>query len=164
MKLMVLDGNSIINRSFYAIRNLTTSDGLSTNAVYGFITTLQKLLNEDSPDALCVTDTHAPTFRHDMYEDYKATRKPMPEDLAIQLPLTKQVLAAMNIPVYELDGYEADDLIGTIASACSERGWDCVIVTGDRDTLQLIDDRVHVKLVSTSGGKSATVEYDEEAF
>lgn len=165
MKLMVLDGNSIINRSFYAIRLLTTSDGLFTNAVYGFITTLHKLLKEDSPDALCVTfDVHAPTFRHEMYQDYKATRKAMPEELAVQLPLTKQVLGAMNIPIYEMEGYEADDLIGTIASVCSGSGWDCVIVTGDRDSLQLIDDRVHVKLVSTYGGKSTSTEYDQEAF
>lgn len=165
MKLMVLDGNSIINRSFYAIRLLTTSDGLFTNAVYGFITTLQKLLDEDSPDALCVAfDMHAPTFRHSLYDKYKATRKAMPEELAVQLPLIRQVLRAMKIPIYELEGYEADDLVGTIAAVCSGSGWDCVIVTGDRDNLQLIDDRVHVKLVSTYGGKSSSTEYDEEAF
>lgn len=165
MKLMVLDGNSILNRAFYAIRLLNTSDGLYTNAVYGFITILQKLINEDDPDALCVTfDTRAPTFRHSLFTEYKATRKGMPDELAVQLPLIKQVLTAMNIPIYELEGYEADDLIGTIASVSSGSGWDCAIVTGDRDSLQLIDGRVRVKLVSTYAGKSETTEYDEKAF
>lgn len=165
MKLMALDGNSILNRAFYAIRFLTTSDGLYTNAVYGFINILQKLLSEDSPDALCVTfDMHAPTFRHELYDGYKATRKGMPDELAQQLPLLKQVLDAMNIPIYELEGFEADDLLGTIASICSNIGWNCLIVTGDRDNLQLVEQKTHVKLISTRGGKTESTEYDESTF
>ena len=114
MKLMVIDGNSLINRAFYGIRMLTTKDGQPTNAVYGFVNILLKLLDEEKPDALCVTfDRKAPTFRHLAYEGYKAQRKGMPDELAAQLPVLKDVLAAMNIPRYELDGWEADDLIGT---------------------------------------------------
>ena len=111
MKLMVIDGNSLINRAFYGIRMLTTKDGQPTNAVYGFVNILLKLLDEEKPDALCVTfDRKAPTFRHLAYEGYKAQRKGMPDELAAQLPVLKDVLAAMNIPRYELDGWEADDL------------------------------------------------------
>ena len=165
MKLMVLDGNSIFNRAFYGIRLLSTSDGLYTNAVYGFIMILQKLLADDSPDALCVTfDLKGPTFRHDMYDGYKAKRKGMPEELAVQLPYLKQVLTAMNIRFYEQDGYEADDLTGTISSVSANLGWECVIVTGDKDSLQLIAQNVRVKLVSTRGGKTDSTEYDEAAF
>ena len=114
-KLMVLDGNSIVNRAFYGVsQNLTTRAGQPTNAIFGFLNILIKLLDEGKPDALCVTfDRKAPTFRHLAYEGYKATRKGMPDELASQLPLLKEVLAAMNIPLYELDGWEADDLIGT---------------------------------------------------
>jgi DNA polymerase-1 len=165
MKLMILDGNSIINRAFYGIRLLTTSDGLYTNAVYGFLTILKKLLSEDKPDALCVAfDLPAPTFRHNMYEGYKATRKGMPDELAVQLPLVKEMLKAMNIPIYELEGYEADDLLGTVSVKCTEKGWACLIVTGDRDSLQLISSNTHVKLVSTKMGRTESIEYDEAAF
>ena len=150
MKLMVLDGNSIVNRAFYGIRPLTTKDGLYTNAVYGFVTTLQRLLEEEQPEALCVTfDRREPTFRHLAYEGYKAQRKGMPEELAQQMPLLKEVLDAMDVPRYELAGYEADDLIGTISRRCEGAGWECVVVTGDRDSLQLITDHTKVKLVST---------------
>ena len=120
MKLMVLDGNSLINRSFYGIRDLTNREGLHTNAVFGFLTTLQRLQVEESPDALCVTfDVHAPTFRHKADINYKATRKPMPEELRMQMPVIKQVLDALNIPRYELAGWEADDLLGTISRKCA---------------------------------------------
>ena len=123
MKLMVIDGNSLINRAFYGIRMLTTKDGQPTNAVYGFVNILLKLLDEEKPDALCVTfDRKAPTFRHLAYEGYKAQRKGMPDELAAQLPVLKDVLAAMNIPRYELDGWEADDLIGTIAARDTAAG------------------------------------------
>lgn len=123
MKLMVLDGNSILNRAFYGIRPLSTRQGLFTHAIYGFITTLQRLLDEERPEALCVTfDRREPTFRHKADENYKATRKGMPEELAMQLPYLKQVLDAMNIPRYELAGYEADDLIGTISRKCEAAG------------------------------------------
>ena len=165
MKLMVLDGNSILNRAYYGIRPLSTREGLYTHAVYGFITTLQRLLDEENPEALCVTfDRREPTFRHQADADYKAQRKPMPPELAMQLPVMKQVLAAMSVPCYELAGYEADDLIGTISRKCQAAGWDCVIVTGDKDSLQLITDRTKVKLVSTRMGQTTTKDMTPETF
>ena len=157
MKLMVLDGNSIVNRAYYGIRPLTTRQGLYTNAIYGFITTLQRLLDEEKPEALCVTfDRREPTFRHEADAAYKAQRKGMPEELAMQMLPLKQVLTAMSIPQYELTGYEADDLIGTISRKCEAAGWDCVIATGDKDSLQLITDHTKVKLVSTRMGQTTT--------
>ena len=165
MKLMVLDGNSILNRAYYGIRPLSTREGLYTHAVYGFITTLQRLLDEENPEALCVTfDRREPTFRHQADADYKAQRKPMPPELAMQLPVMKQVLSAMSVPCYELAGYEADDLIGTISRKCQAAGWDCVIVTGDKDSLQLITDRTKVKLVSTRMGQTTTKDMTPETF
>ena len=156
-KLMAIDGNSIINRAFYGIRPLTTKDGTPTNAVYGFVTILLKLLEEEKPDALCVTfDRKAPTFRHLAYEGYKAQRKGMPEELAAQMPILKDVLDAMNIPRYELDGWEADDLLGTIAARDTAAGWETVIVTGDKDSLQLVSDHATVKLVTTRMGQTTT--------
>ena len=165
MKLMVLDGNSILNRAYYGIRPLSTRDGLYTHAVYGFITTLQRLLDEENPEALCVTfDRREPTFRHRADAEYKAQRKPMPPELAMQLPVMKQVLSAMSVPCYELAGYEADDLSGTISRKCQAAGWDCVIVTGDKDSLQLITDRTKVKLVSTRMGQTTTKDMTPETF
>ena len=165
MKLMVLDGNSIVNRAFYGVRTLTTRDGFPTNAIFGFLNILLKLEGEENPDALCVTfDRKAPTFRHLAYEGYKAQRKAMPEELARQLPVLKQVLDAMRIPRYELDGWEADDLIGTIAARDEQAGWETVIVTGDKDSLQLIGDRTRVKLVSTRMGQTTTREMTPDAF
>jgi len=158
MKLMVIDGNSIVNRAFYGVsQTLTTRDGFPTNAIFGFLNILSRLEAEENPDALCVTfDLRAPTFRHLAYSGYKAQRKGMPEELAIQMPVLKEVLSAMNIPCYELEGWEADDLIGTIASLDSAANWDTVIVTGDKDSLQLINEHVTVKLVSTRMGKTTT--------
>ena len=165
MKLMVLDGNSIVNRAYYGIRPLTTRQGLYTNAIYGFITTLQRLLDEEKPEALCVTfDRREPTFRHEADAAYKAQRKGMPEELAMQMLPLKQVLTAMSIPRYELTGYEADDLIGTISRKCEAAGWDCVIVTGDKDSLQLITDHTKVKLVSTRMGQTTTTDMTPETF
>ena len=165
MKLMVIDGNSILNRAYYGIRPLTTRDGLYTHAVFGFLTTLLRLEGEEAPDAVCVTfDVHAPTFRHKASEAYKATRKPMPEELRVQVPVLKEVLDALNIPRYELEGWEADDLIGTISRRCEAAGWDCVVVTGDKDSLQLITDRTKVKLVSTRMGQTTTKDMTEAAF
>ena len=165
MKLMVLDGNSIINRSFYGIRPLTTRDGLYTHAVYGFLTTLQRLLDEEKPEGLCVTfDRREPTFRHEADADYKATRHAMPEALAVQMPVLKQVLDAMDIPRYELVGFEADDLIGTISRRCEAAGWDCVIVTGDKDSLQLVTEHTKVKLVSTRMGQTTTKDMTPGTF
>ena len=165
MKLMVIDGNSIINRAFYGIRPLTTREGIPTNAVYGFVVTLQRLLEEEKPEAVCVTfDRREPTFRHLSYEGYKAQRKGMPEELAAQMPILKEVLDAMDIPRYELAGYEADDLIGTISRKCESAGWECVVVTGDKDSLQLITDRTRVKLVSTRMGQTTTKDMTPDAF
>ncbi|MCI8537962.1 MAG: DNA polymerase I [Oscillospiraceae bacterium] len=165
MKLMVIDGNSIVNRAFYGVRPLSTRDGLYTHAVYGFLTILQKLTGEEKPDALCVTfDRKEPTFRHLAYEGYKAQRKGMPEELAMQMPVLKEVLDAMNIPRYELAGWEADDLIGTIAARDTAAGWETVIVTGDRDSLQLVTDTARVKLVTTRMGQTTTKDMTPGAF
>ena len=165
MKLMVIDGNSILNRAYYGIRPLTTRDGLYTHAVFGFLTTLLRLEGEENPDALCVTfDLHAPTFRHKADAAYKATRKPMPEELRMQVPVLKEVLDALNIPRYELEGWEADDLLGTISRKCAGADWECVVVTGDKDSLQLIDAHTKVKLVSTRMGQTTTKDMTEAAF
>lgn len=164
-KLMVIDGNSIMNRAFYGIRLLTTRDGTPTNAVYGFLNILLKLLEEEEPDALCVCfDLAAPTFRHLAYAGYKAQRKGMPGELAAQMPLVKEVLDAMNIPRYELEGWEADDLIGTVSVKDTSAGWDTVIVTGDRDSLQLITEHTRVKLVTTRMGQTSSKDMTSERF
>ncbi len=165
MKLMVLDGNSLINRAFYGVKPLTASDGTPTNAVYGFLNILFKLLADESPDALCVAfDMKALTFRHEQYEGYKAQRKGMPDELAAQMPILKEVLDAMHIARCERAGWEADDLLGTMAARAGEAGWETVVVTGDRDSLQLITDRVRVKLVSTRMGQTTTREMTPESF
>ena len=165
MKLMILDGNSIVNRAFYGIRALNAPDGTPTNAVYGFIAILQKLLDEQHPDAVCVAfDLKAPTFRHKAYAEYKAQRKGMPEELAVQMPLLKETLDAMGIKRYELEGYEADDILGTAAKKCEKEGWDCVIVTGDKDSLQLITEKTVVCNVKTRMGQTDTVLYTPERF
>lgn len=165
-KLMVLDGNSIVNRAFYGVsQNLTTREGQPTNAIFGFLNILNKLLDEVSPDALCVTfDRAAPTFRHTAYEGYKANRKGMPEELASQMPILKDVLSALNIPMYELDGWEADDLLGTIARLDEAAGWETDIVTGDKDALQLVTEATTVKLVSTRMGRTTTRDVTPESF
>ena len=165
MKLMVIDGNSIINRAYYGIRPLTTRDGLYTHAVFGFLTTFLRLVGEEHPDAVCVTfDVHAPTFRHTADAAYKATRKPMPEELRMQMPVLKDALDALNIPRYELAGWEADDLLGTISRKCESAGWECVVVTGDKDSLQLITGATKVKLVSTRMGQTTTRDMTAAAF
>ena len=162
---MVLDGNSIINRAYYGVRPLTTRDGFFTHAIFGFLTMLSRLLDEEKPEALCVAfDRREPTFRHLEYEGYKATRHAMPEELAMQMPMLKDVLDAMNIPRYELAGWEADDLIGTIAKACEEAGWDCVVATGDKDSLQLVTGHTTVKLISTRMGQTTTKDMTPESF
>ncbi|MBQ1372120.1 MAG: DNA polymerase I [Oscillospiraceae bacterium] len=165
MKLMILDGNSVINRAFYGVRLLSTRDGQYTNAIYGFLNILDKVRQEETPDALCVAfDLKGPTFRHERYEQYKATRHGMPEELAQQLPVMKQVLGAMNIPIYACQGWEADDVIGTVAKRCAAAQWDCVVVTGDRDSLQLVDDHITVKLLLTKGGQTNSTNYTPELF
>jgi len=165
MKLMILDGNSIVNRAFYGIRQLNAPDGTPTNAVYGFIAILQRLLDEQKPDAVCVSfDLKAPTFRHKQYEAYKAQRKGMPEELAVQMPILKELLDAMGIRRYELEGYEADDILGTVSAICEKSGWDCVIVTGDKDSLQLISDTTTVCNVKTRMGQTETILYTPQTF
>ncbi len=165
MKLLILDGNSVINRAYYGVRPLTNRDGFFTHAIYGFLNILEKMEKEEQPEAVCVAfDLKGPTFRHLQYDGYKATRHPMPQELAQQLPVMKDVLSAMNIPIYECQGWEADDIIGTVGRLCGESDWECVIVTGDRDSLQLIDDHVNVKLVVTKGGQTTATLYDCETF
>ncbi len=165
MKLVVLDGNSIVNRAFFGVRLLTASDGTPTNAVFGFINILRRILSEEEPDALCVTfDLPAPTFRHLKYDGYKATRHKMPEELAVQMPILKDTLDAMNIRRYELSGWEADDLLGTIAARCAGAGWECVVCTGDRDSLQLVSDTTTVDLITTSRGQTNTKRVTPRVF
>ena len=165
MKLMAIDGNSILNRAYYGIRPLTTRDGLYTHAIYGFLTTLLRLRDEEKPDAVCVAfDLHAPTFRHKADENYKATRKPMPEELRMQVPVLKEVLDVLNIPRYEAEGWEADDWLGVMSRRCEAAGWDCVVVTGDKDSLQLITETTKVKLVSTRMGQTTTKDMTPGAF
>ena len=165
MKLMILDGNSIVNRAFFGVRPLNAPDGTPTNAVYGFLAILQRLLDEQKPDALCVSfDLKAPTFRHRAYDGYKAKRAGMPEDLAVQMPILKQVLDDMGVRRYELEGYEADDILGTAASVCEKEGWDCVIVTGDKDSLQLVSEHTTVCNVKTRMGQTETILYTPERF
>ncbi len=165
MKLMILDGNSIVNRAFYGVRPLSTRDGFNTNAIYGFLNILHRLEGEEKPEALCVAfDRKAPTFRHKMYDGYKATRHAMPDELAEQMPVLKEILAALRVPTYEADGWEADDILGTVGRICAGAGWDCVIVTGDRDSLQLVNEHVTVRLVTTKAGQTLTTRYDPEKF
>jgi len=165
MKLLILDGNSVINRAYFGVKPLTTRDGLYTHAIYGFLNILERMEKEEQPEAVCVAfDLHGPTFRHEKYDGYKATRHGMPEELAMQMPVMKQVLNAMNIPIYECQGWEADDIIGTVGKICGNNDWECVVVTGDRDSLQLIDDHIRVKLVISRPGQTTATLYDTEKF
>ncbi len=163
-KLLLVDGNSILNRAYYGIKPLTAPDGTPTNAVYGFLNILFKYLEEEQPDYLCVAfDVKAKTFRHKMYELYKAQRKPAPEDFLVQLPLIKEVLAAMNCACIEQPGYEADDLIGTVSRLCDEKGIACRILSGDKDDLQLASESTVIKLVVTRMGRTETTDYNRDA-
>jgi len=154
--IMMLDGNSILNRAFYGIRPLTTSSGTPTNAVYGFLTILFRHLDEDRPNAVGIAfDLKEKTFRHIMYDGYKAGRKGMPDELAVQLPIIKKILTAMGLCVYERPGLEADDIIGIISKKQSSEGNKCIIITGDRDELQLVDENITVKLAVTKSGSSS---------
>lgn len=162
MKLLVLDGNSIINRAFYGIKLLTTKDGTFTNAVYGFMTMLLKISEDTAPDAVAVAfDRKAPTFRHKKYDGYKAKRKPMPNELALQMPIVKELLTKLGYKIVECEGFEADDILGTLAKACEDTGNECVLATGDRDSLQLVSDRVTVRLAATKMGRPEVRVYDE---
>lgn len=162
MRLLVIDGNSIANRAFYGIKMLTTKDGQFTNAIYGFLNILIRLRAECEPDAIAVAfDLKAPTFRHEMYSEYKAGRKGMPPELRSQMPIIKEILGYLGCTVVEKEGFEADDILGTLSAQC--KGEDmCYIATGDRDSLQLVSDNTHVLLAATKMGKAVTTEYDKE--
>lgn len=163
-KLLILDSNSILNRAFYGVRYLSARDGTPTNAIYGFLNILLKLIKEQEPDYICAAfDVKAPTFRHKQYEGYKAQRKPMPEGLAAQMPLAKDVLRAMGVTILEKEGYEADDIIGTVARLCEESEISCFIATGDKDDLQLTSDKTKVILTVTKSGYNETIIYDDKA-
>ncbi len=162
MKLLVLDGNSILNRAFYGIKLLTTKNGQYTNAIYGFMTTFQKLLDESNPDTVAVAfDLKAPTFRHLMYAGYKSNRKGMPEELAQQLQPLKDLISALGYKIVTCEGYEADDILGTLAKKCTDEGYECIIATGDRDSLQLVSPTVSVRMAATKFGKPEVTLYDE---
>ena len=163
MKLLVVDGNSILNRAFYGIRLLTTKDGQFTNAIYGFLTMLLKIQEDVTPDAVAIAfDLKAPTFRHKAYDGYKSNRKGMPEELHQQLQPLKDLLALLGYTIITKEGYEADDILGTLSHTCKVNGDECVLATGDRDSLQLINDKVTVRLASTKGGKANAILYNEK--
>lgn len=165
MNLLVLDGNSIVNRAFYGIKLLTTKSGYYTNAIYGFLNILLKLQDTCHPDGVAVAfDVHEPTFRHKQYADYKAGRKPMPQELRAQMPVLKELLAALGYTTVECPGWEADDVLGTLAAACRDSGDACFIATGDRDALQLAHGGVKVLLARTKMGQAVTDVYDEAAI
>ena len=159
-KLVLIDGHSILNRAFYGVPDLTNAAGLHTNAIYGFLNILFKILDEESPDYLTVAfDVKAPTFRHEMFKEYKGTRKPMPEELREQVPVMKEVLQAMGIRIIEQAGYEADDLLGTIAKRAEAEGIDVSLVSGDRDLLQIATDRIRIRIPKTKGGRTEIENY-----
>ena len=163
MNFLVIDGNSIINRAFYGIRELSTKEGIHTNAIYGFMNIFFKLLEQTEPDGVAVAfDLKKPTFRHKMYSEYKAGRKPMPPELAEQFPYLKELLKKLGYSVVESEGYEADDILGTISYNCAKNGVNCFIATGDRDSLQLVNDKVTVILASTQKGQPVSVNYTPE--
>ncbi len=165
MKLLAIDGNSLINRAFYGIRLLTTKDGRFTNGIYGFINMLNRVLEQESPQAVAVAfDLKKPTFRHEMYAEYKAGRKQMPEELAEQMPVLKQWLSLMGYTVLSCEGYEADDILGTLADICEKSGNECIIATGDRDALQLVSDKTTLLNTVTKMGKPEIVRYDPAAI
>ena len=165
MKLLVIDGNSIVNRAFYGIKLLTNKDGVPTNAIYGFLNILLRLRAMSNPDAVAVAfDVHAPTFRHKMYDAYKAGRHAMPDELRAQMPILKNLLRLLGYKIVECEGWEADDILGTLAAECRKNGDECFIATGDRDSLQLAHGGVMVLLARTKMGQAVTDVYDEEAI
>ena len=165
-RLVLIDGNSILNRAFYGIMGtnmLQTEDGTYTNAVYGFLAIMFKILDSLNPEYMAVAfDMRAPTFRHKMYSEYKGTRKGMPDELAAQMPMIKEVLNAMNIRIIEKEGYEADDILGTLAKKAGRRGIDVTILSGDRDTFQLATDKITIRIPRTKAGKTEEDDYDKE--
>lgn len=161
-KFLILDANSIVNRGFYAVRPLTNKEGLNTNAIFGFLNIYFKYFEEIKPDYVAAAfDLSAPTFRHKMFDGYKATRHKMPDELREQIPVLKEVLSAMNIPIFQLEGYEADDIIGTASRICEEEDIECCVLTGDRDDLQLASPKTHIHLIITKMGNTETTIYDD---
>lgn len=159
-KIVLIDGHSILNRAFFGLPDLTNSEGLHTNAIYGFLNIMLKILEEEKPEYLTVAfDVHAPTFRHEMYADYKGTRKPMAEELRQQVPVMKDVLRAMGIKIVEQAGLEADDLLGTLSRQCEQAGMDVSIISGDRDLLQLATDKVKIRIPKTKQGRTEIEDY-----
>ena len=159
-KIMLIDGNSIVNRAFYGVPLLTNKEGKYTNGVYGFLNILFKLLDEEHPDYLAVAfDLHAPTFRHKTFDGYKGTRKGMPEELREQMPLLKEVLQTMHIPIFEQEGYEADDILGTLSALAEKNDVLPVVVSGDRDLLQIAGEKLKVRIPKTKGGRTETEDY-----
>lgn len=165
MKLLAVDSNSILNRAYYGVKPLTTREGQFTNGIYGFLNILLKLIEENAPDAVAFAfDLRAPTFRHKMFDGYKAGRKGMPEELAQQVEPLKELLTLMGYPILSLEGYEADDILGTLGERCRAAGDECVIATGDRDSFQLVGGGVTVRLAFTRGGQSGAEVIDEAAI
>lgn len=163
-KLLIIDSNSLINRAFYGVRFLSSRDGTQTNAIYGFFMTFLKLMDEHQPDYVCAAfDLKAPTFRHKMYKEYKAQRKPMPDGLKVQIPIAKDILKAMGVCILEKEGFEADDIIGTVSAVCEKNGIECLIATGDKDDLQLASKNTKVLLTVTKSGNTETEIYDDSA-
>ena len=159
-KLILIDGHSILNRAFYGVPDLTNAEGIHTNAMYGFLNILFKFLDEEKPDYITVAfDLSAPTFRHKAFDGYKGTRKPMQPELKQQVPLMKELLKAMNITVVEQEGYEADDILGTIAKESAAKGIDVSIVSGDRDLLQLADEHIKIRIPKTKKGVTEVEDY-----
>ena len=159
-KILLIDGHSILNRAFYGLPDLTNSEGRHTGAVYGFLNILLRILEEENPDYLTVAfDLHEPTFRHKLYDAYKGTRKAMPEELREQVPLMKEMLTAMGIKIVSMPGYEADDLLGTLAKRSEKLGMDVTILSGDRDLLQLATEKVMIRLPKTSKGKTVIEDF-----
>ena len=159
-KVVLIDGHSIINRAFYGVPELTNSAGLHTNGIYGFLNIMFKILEEEKPDYLCVAfDVKAKTFRHEMFEAYKGTRKPMPEELREQVPVLQEVLKAMQITIVTQAGYEADDLLGTIAKLAEKEGKEVTLVSGDRDLLQIASEHIKIRIPKTKGGRTETEDY-----
>lgn len=159
-KIVLIDGHSILNRAFYGLPDLTNAEGLHTNAIYGFLTIMFKLLEEEKPEYLTVAfDVHAPTFRHKMYAEYKGTRKPMADELRQQVPMIKEVLHAMGVKTIECAGLEADDLIGTLSNRCENEGMEVTVISGDRDLLQLATEHVKIRIPKTKQGKTEIEDY-----
>ena len=159
-KILLIDGHSILNRAYYGVPDLTNREGLHTNAIYGFLNIMFKAMEDEKPTHLAVAfDLHAPTFRHQMYPEYKGTRHPMPDELREQVPKMKELLLAMNIPIMEKEGLEADDLLGSAAKQSMKDGWDAIILSGDRDLLQISDEHIKIRIPKTKGGKTEVEEY-----